>query len=51
VEPGLGAAPTSFGLDQQVAQWNKLMTDLIFIGVMVAFFVASGLYVGFCEKL
>lgn len=27
------------------------VNDLIFIAVVVAFFVASGLYVRFCEKL
>jgi len=27
------------------------MMDLIFIGVIVAFFVVSGWYVRFCEKL
>jgi hypothetical protein len=27
------------------------MTDLIFIGVMVAFFIIAGLYAAFCEKL
>ena len=27
------------------------MSDLIFVGVVVAFFVVSGLYVRFCEKL
>jgi len=27
------------------------MTDLIYIGVIVLFFVVSGLYVRFCEKL
>jgi len=27
------------------------MPDLIFIGTIVAFFVLSGLYVRFCEKL
>jgi hypothetical protein len=27
------------------------MTDLIYIGVTVLFFVVSGLYVRFCEKL
>jgi hypothetical protein len=29
----------------------NLMTDLIYIGVTVLFFVVSGLYVRFCEKL
>jgi hypothetical protein len=27
------------------------MTDLIYIGITVLFFVVSGLYVRFCEKL
>jgi len=27
------------------------MTDLIFIGIVVAFFLVAGLYAGFCEKL
>jgi hypothetical protein len=27
------------------------MSDLIFIGVIVAFFVIAGLYAAFCEKL
>ena len=27
------------------------MTDIIYIGVVVLFFAASGLYVRFCEKL
>jgi len=27
------------------------MNDLIMVGVIVAFFIASGLYVRFCEKL
>jgi hypothetical protein len=30
---------------------GKLMMDLIYIGVVVLFFVVSGLYVRFCEKL
>ena len=28
-----------------------IMNDLIFVGVVVVFFVVSGLYVRFCEKL
>jgi hypothetical protein len=28
-----------------------VMNDLIFIAVVVGFFVVSGLYVRFCEKL
>ena len=27
------------------------MSDLIFVGIIVAFFVAGSLYVRFCEKL
>jgi len=27
------------------------MNDLIFVGVIVGFFLASGLYIRFCEKL
>jgi len=27
------------------------MSDLIFVGIVVGFFVVSGLYVHFCEKL
>jgi len=27
------------------------MPDLIFIGILVVFFLISGLYVRFCEKL
>jgi len=27
------------------------MSDLIFVGTIVAFFVASALYMRFCEKL
>jgi len=27
------------------------MSDLIFVGIVVGFFVVSGLYVRFCEKL
>ena len=30
---------------------EKSMTDLIYIGITVLFFVVSGLYVRFCEKL
>ena len=30
---------------------TKIMTDLIFIGVIVAFFIVAGLYAAFCEKL
>jgi len=27
------------------------MNDLIFVGIVVAFFIVSGVYVRFCEKL
>jgi len=27
------------------------MTDLIYVGVMVLFFVVSGIYAGLCEKM
>jgi hypothetical protein len=30
---------------------RKNMTDLIYIGVVVLFFVVSGLYVRACEKM
>jgi hypothetical protein len=30
---------------------GSVMNDLIYVGVVVVFFVASGLYVRFCEKL
>ncbi len=30
---------------------TKTMTDLIFIGVIVAFFIVAALYAAFCEKL
>jgi hypothetical protein len=29
----------------------QVMIDLIFIGIVVAFFLGSALYVRFCEKL
>lgn len=32
-------------------EFNNFMTDLIFVGIVVAVFIASGLYVRFCEKL
>jgi hypothetical protein len=28
-----------------------IMSDVIFLGIMVVFFAASALYVRFCEKL
>jgi hypothetical protein len=33
------------------AAQREAMSDLIFAGIIVAFFVASTLYVRFCEKL
>jgi hypothetical protein len=30
---------------------ESFMNDLIFVGIVVVFFVVSGLYVRFCEKL
>jgi len=30
---------------------NVFMTDLIYIGIVAAFFAASGLYARFCGKL
>ena len=40
------------GNDDGTFEWkNIIMADLIFIGVIVAFFVLAGLYAGFCEKL
>jgi hypothetical protein len=38
-------------MELDVTQCEKLMNDLIYIGVTVLFFVVSGLYVRFCEKL
>ena len=34
-----------------VRQNCEVMNDLIYVGSVVAFFVLSGLYVRFCEKL
>jgi hypothetical protein len=34
-----------------MSQCCKVMTDFIYIGVIVLFFIVSGLYVRFCEKL
>jgi hypothetical protein len=31
--------------------YEKPMSDLIFVGIIVLFFIGSGLYVRFCEKL
>jgi hypothetical protein len=30
---------------------GKIMTDLIYIGIVVLFFVVSGVYVRLCEKM
>ena len=30
---------------------NDFMNDLIFIGIVVLFFAASGIYAGWCGKL
>ena len=30
---------------------EKAMSDLIFVGIVIVFFVVSALYVRFCEKL
>jgi hypothetical protein len=38
-------------MDLGVTQRKTYMTDLIYIGITVLFFVVSGLYVRFCEKL
>ena len=38
-------------MDLNLTKCEKRMTDLIYIGVTVLFFVVSGLYVRFCEKL
>ncbi len=42
--PAAGPAPGS-------RPGTGVMSDLIFIGVVVAFFAVSGLYVRFCDKL
>ena len=31
--------------------FKRIMTDLIYIGVVVLFFVVSGLYIRLCEKM
>jgi len=33
------------------AGFGEFMNDLVYVGVIVVFFVISGLYVRFCEKL
>lgn len=40
---------TTFESEEGYCQ--QIMTDLIYIAVMVLFFVVSGWYVRFCEKL
>ena len=66
MQPGFGFAPlgiynvlTKFGClfiirtssTHEYSIHGKLMMDLLYIGVVVLFFVVSGLYVRFCEKL
>ncbi len=31
--------------------WRTVMSDLLFVGIVILFFIISGLYVRFCEKL
>ncbi len=38
-------------MELDATESETCMTDLIYIGVIVLFFVVSGLYVRFCEKL
>ena len=38
-------------MELDLTECETCMTDLIYIGVTVLFFVISGLYVRFCEKL
>ena len=38
-------------MELDVTKCEKPMTDVIYIGITVLFFVVSGLYVRFCEKL
>jgi hypothetical protein len=38
-------------MELDVTQCEKLMMDLIYIGITVLFFVVGGLYVRLCEKL
>jgi hypothetical protein len=45
------AAWSSARMELDVTQDEKPMTDLIYIGITVLFFVVGGLYVRFCEKL
>jgi hypothetical protein len=30
---------------------RTIMSDLLFVGIVIVFFIISGLYVRFCEKL
>jgi hypothetical protein len=43
----MGRSTTGIGTGIESNQ----MMDLLFIGVVILFFVVSGLYVRFCEKL
>jgi hypothetical protein len=38
-------------MELSLTKCEEPMTDLIYIGITVLFFVVSGLYVRFCEKL
>jgi len=38
-------------MELDLTECKTRMTDLIYIGVTVLFFVVSGLYVRLCEKL
>ena len=38
-------------MELDVTECVNLMTDLIYVGVTVLFFVIGGLYVRLCEKL
>jgi hypothetical protein len=38
-------------MELDITECGNRMTDLIYVGVTVLFFVVSGLYVRFCEKL
>ena len=38
-------------LDFGSTKKSQIMTDLIYIGITVLFFVVSGLYVRLCEKM
>jgi hypothetical protein len=45
------AAYTIARVESDQTKHEKPMTDLIYVGITVLFFVVSGLYVRFCEKL